>query len=178
MDACKFIIATKPSVGALKLSSHPDVQSAEAAWVKIGTMEGAVMYAVVPREGSTKLSTHTMRLRDTTFNDLKRVKTHFLTDGGIATCYKEAQQYLKWEEGVAQHLKRGGWHRPGKKFNDGDRAVGRRVYVRGYGEGQVLNYTEALIGASSHEIQFDHAGRKTVTLLCVHPAAAHLLFPL
>ena len=168
LDDCKFIIATNPAVGALKLSSHPDRQSAEAAWTAISTGTGAVMYEVVPREGSTKLSTHTIRLRDATFNDLKQIKTYFLTDGGIATCRKAADDYLKWEEGVAQHLQRGGgWHRPGKKFNDGDRAVGRRVFVRGYGEGQVLTYTEALIGASSHEIQFDHAGRKTVTLLCV-----------
>ena len=170
LDDCKFIIATNPAVGALKLSSHPDKQSAEEAWSAISTGTGAVMYEVVPREGSTKLTTHTIRLRDATFNDLKKIKTYFLTDGGIAKCLTAARDYLKWEEGVAQHLQRGGgWHRPGKKFNDGDRAVGRRVFVRGYGEGQVLNYTEALIGASSHEIQFDHAGRKTVTLLCVHP---------
>ena len=178
LDDCKFIIATNPAMAALKLSSHPDKQSAEEAWAAISTGTGAVMYEVVPREGSTKLTTHTIRLRDATFNDLKQIKTYFLTDGGIATCLKAARDYLKWEEGVAQHLQRGGgWHRPGKKFNDGDRAVGRRVFVRGYGEGQVLKYTEALIGASSHEIQFDHAGRKTVTLLCV-PAPAPAFPPL
>ena len=50
LDDCKFIIATNPAMTALKLSSHPDKQSAEAAWAAAEEAAREAAYAKAAAE--------------------------------------------------------------------------------------------------------------------------------
>ena len=60
---------------------------------------------------------------------------------------------------------RGAWREPNtQEQGDGEVIVGRRVFVEGHGEGIVVSFIRARIGASSHVIKFDGTGDSNIKL--------------
>lgn len=51
-------------------------------------------------------------------------------------------------------LDSGEWLSPGVEFDSGPALVGRRVFVQGHGDGTVLSFEQALVGASAHTLRF------------------------
>jgi hypothetical protein len=72
----------------------------------------------------------------------------------------EAEESLDWEIQALRRQRRG-WVYPGAaggEWDEGKRLIGRRVFVNGYGEGTVTDFTKktlGLIGSSAHSIDFN-----------------------
>jgi hypothetical protein len=71
-----------------------------------------------------------------------------------------------------------GWLEPTPDIaNDGRLLVGLTVFVQGYGVGRVLDFSKALVGSSSHTIDFGEGGERKVTLERKGKGTPYLLEP-
>jgi hypothetical protein len=55
-------------------------------------------------------------------------------------------------------LQASGWRLPGSQFDDGQQAVGQRVFVAGIGIGLITGFNRATVGTSSHLVRLDDNG--------------------